>query len=70
MQKKHMVPLTAKGQTVRHDGKGSASASMPNRREVTQLASPGSTFNDYAKASPASQPAGRPAYIGDIGQGY
>lgn len=61
MFKKHMVPLTAKGHTIKHDGKGSQQTGMPDRRQIKQLSAPGATINDYAKASDASEPAGNPA---------
>ena len=65
MLKKHMVPLSPKGKTVAHKGKGSQMASMPSRSDISQLATQPTSFNDYAKASPASAPAGVPA--GGIG---
>lgn len=61
MFKKHIVPLRPGGQVDVHKGKGSQMAGMPDRREIKQLGAPGSTMNDYAKASPASEPAGNPA---------
>lgn len=61
MMKKHMVPLTPKGQLVKHAGKGSQQTGMPSRSDIKQLSAPGSTINDYAKASDADQPAGNPA---------
>lgn len=61
MFKKHMVPLSAKGKTVAHAGKGSEATGMPDRSQLSQLGAPGATLNDYAKASPASEPAGNPA---------
>lgn len=61
MQKQHMTPLTPKGQTVAHKGKGSQMTGMPDRHQVTQLGQPSASINDYAKASPASAPAGMPA---------
>jgi hypothetical protein len=64
MLKKHMVPLSAKGKTTKHQGKGSQMASMPSRSDIDQLAQPGSGMNDYAKVSPASAPAGAPAPVG------
>lgn len=51
MLKKHMVPLSKGGQTVKHSGKGSAQAGMPDRKQIRQLGSPLSTINDYSKAS-------------------
>lgn len=59
MLKKHMVPLTPKGQLHRHQGKGSQMAPMPSRREISSLASaPNASINDYAKATP--MPLGQP----------
>ena len=55
MLKKHMTPLTKGGAKVAHKGKGSHQAAMPNRKMIGQLASPNSTFNDYAKATPMPQ---------------
>lgn len=61
MFKKHMTPLSPKGQTTVHQGKGSQAASMPNRQAITALAqAPGAGLNDFAKATPMAQPAPTP----------
>lgn len=65
MFKKHMVPLSKGGQTVKHNGKGSQMTGMPSRSDIKGLSAPGSTMNDYAKASGADQPAGNP--VGPMG---
>lgn len=54
MFKKHMkaAPGTVK---VAHKGKGSQQAPLPDRSQIAQLARPGSSFNDYAKATPMAQ---------------
>lgn len=57
MLKKHMVPLSRAGQLVKHKGKGSQQAPMPDRTQINSLArGPMNTINDYAKASPMPQP--------------
>jgi len=61
MFKKHMTPLSKGGATISHKGKGSQMTGMPDRREISQLSGPQATLNDYAKASPASAPAGAPS---------
>lgn len=57
-----------KGQVHKHAGKGASATSMPLRHDLQQLnRNPAAnTMNDYAKASPVSQPAGDP---GDVGLG-
>ncbi len=61
MFKKHMTPLSPKGQMVQHQGKGAQSRAMPDRRALTALASaPNAGLNDYAKATPMAQPAPMP----------
>lgn len=61
MLKKHMVPLSKGGQTVKHQGKGAQSAPMPDRRALTALAAaPNASINDYAKATPMAQPSPMP----------
>lgn len=56
MMKKHMVPLTPKGQTVVHQGKGSQMTGMPNRGAINSLAAGPGGINNYAKATPMAQP--------------
>lgn len=57
MLKKHMFPLSKKGQVVKHKGKGSQQAPMPDRNQIAGLANgPQNTINDYAKATPMPQP--------------
>ncbi len=60
MFKHQMKPLSKGGQTTVHAGKGSQQAPLPNRGTLNALASPNSSMNNYAKASPISQPAGVP----------
>ena len=61
MLKKHMTPLSKGGQLVNNKGKGSQQASMPNRGQISALASaPGQSINDYAKATPMAQPTAQP----------
>lgn len=70
MFKKHMTPLSKGGQTTVHQGKGSQMTGMPDRQQISGLGAPGATMNDYAKASPAAEPAGNPAApMGGIGLG-
>lgn len=57
MFKKHMVPLTPKGQTIAHKGKGSQMAGMPDRGQIAGLAKGPGSINDYAKATPAPMPS-------------
>lgn len=52
MFKKDMTPLSKGGAMHKHKGKGSQMSGMPDRQAIKGLASPGSTMNDYAKASP------------------
>ena len=53
MLKKHMSPLSKGGQLVKHAGKGSSQASMPNRSQINALAQPPAQgINNYAKATP------------------
>ena len=69
MFKKHMTPLTPRGQTVRHQGKGAESTNMPDRNQLASLAKPaGQSLNNYAKATPTAQPQPNPATTG-IGLG-
>jgi hypothetical protein len=58
MLKRHMTPLGKGGALHAHKGKGSQMAGMPDRRMVSQLTSPNSQFNDYAKATPMPQGVG------------
>lgn len=53
---KNMTPLTKGGTRTAHKGKGSQTASMPDRSQIAKLAQPGATINDYAKATPMAQP--------------
>ncbi len=65
MFKHQMKPLSPKGATKLHKGKGSEMTGMPSRSQMTSLAnSPGATMNDYAKATPMAQPA--PSMPGDM----
>lgn len=55
MLKKHMI-AGPKTQKIAHKGKGSQSASMPDRSQIASLSRPGSqSINDYAKATPMAQ---------------
>ena len=66
MHKREMFALTKGGSTVKHKGKGSNQAPMPDRRMLSGLALPGTnSMNDYAKATPMAQPA--PVPEGDFG---
>jgi hypothetical protein len=57
--KKHLTPI-GRGGIVKHAGKGSSQATLPNRRALTQLqTNPNATINDYSKATPPA-PAGQP----------
>ena len=60
MFKKHMTALTKGGQMVSNAGKGSQQAPLPQRGTLNSLANPNTSINNYAKASPISQPAGVP----------
>ena len=68
MLKKHMTPLSKGGQLIKHQGKGSQMASMPNRQQISGLATaPNASINDYAKATPMAQPS--PAAVPGVGTG-
>lgn len=56
MFKRDMTPLTPKGQTIAHKGKGSKP--MPPRDMA------GKSMNDFAKATPMAQPKVNPAMPG------
>jgi len=57
MLKKHMVPMGRHGQVVKHRGKGSQQAAMPDRDQINGLArGPMNSINDYAKATPMPTP--------------
>lgn len=61
MFRKHMVPLTPKGDTIIHKGKGSQMTGMPDRGQIKGLAQgPGQGINDYAKATPMAMPQPSP----------
>jgi hypothetical protein len=61
IQKKHLTPLTKRGNITVQKGKGDQSTGMPTRGQLTALSSaPGASMNNYAKVSPVSQPAGAP----------
>lgn len=63
--KKQLTPLSKGGQITKHAGKGSQSASMPNRSQINSLASaPGQSINDYSKATPMAQPTAQPGAAG------
>lgn len=50
---------------VKHHGKGSSMAPMPNRNTLAKLQKPaGQSINDYAKASPMGQSAPPPDGLG------
>lgn len=70
MMKRHMVPLSKKGQTVKHQGKGSQMTGMPDRKQIQQLSAPGSTMNNYAKATPMPPSVGPTPGAGGYGGGY
>lgn len=61
MMKKHMVPLTPKGETTVHRGKGSQMAAMPDRGQIKQLARGQGSINDFSKASPMPSKTPGPA---------
>lgn len=51
--KNKLTPLSKGGRIDKQSGKGSQMASMPDRREIKQLAG-GGGLNDYAKATPTA----------------
>lgn len=66
--KKDLTPLSKGGQIIKHKGKGSQAAGMPDRHQIGQLATaPGASLNNYAKATPMAQPL--PAAAPGIGTG-
>lgn len=56
--KKHLTPLRPGGQVDKHTGKGSESAPLPNRGELSKLTRnpAANSINDYGKASPVAAP--------------
>jgi hypothetical protein len=67
MFKKDMAAAPG-AQKIKHAGKGSAVATMPNRKSITQVThNPAATMNDYAKATPMAQP--QPATPDGLGSG-
>ena len=56
--KKDLTPLSKGGTITKHAGKGSKQAPMSARSNVTQSGAmqPGAGINNYAKATPMSQP--------------
>lgn len=69
VHKNKLTPLSKGGRIDKVDGKGSQTASMPNRREISQLASGAAGMNDYAKAVPTIGEGGVSAPYGtsDLG---
>lgn len=62
--KKNLRPLSKGGQIIKHRGKGSQQAPLPARGALNALSNaPGALVNNYAKATPVSQPGG------DVSQG-
>ena len=56
MLKKHMTPLSKKGQLVKSANKGHAM--QPPRTPFTRNTNPGAaSINDYAKQTPMAQPS-------------
>lgn len=61
--KKHLTPLSNKGDIHTHKGKGSAV-----RDTNSPLSNPfGATMNDYAKQSPTAPPMSTPDQTSDFG---
>ena len=61
MFKRNMTPLTRGGQLIKHQGKGSSQAAMPDRSQINSLAgAPGQSINNYAKATPMPMPSPQP----------
>jgi hypothetical protein len=55
--KKNLTPLSKGGQVIKHKGKGSQVTDLPDRRQITGLATPaGNSINDYAKVTPLANP--------------
>jgi hypothetical protein len=69
MMKHQMTRLTKRGTRTAHAGKGSKSAPMAMRQEITNsgATAPGAGINNYAKATPMPGPAA-PAATG-LGSG-
>ena len=59
MMKQQMTPLSKGGTRTVHAGKGSKSAPMGLRQNITQSGAmaPGAGLNNYAKATPMPMPA-------------
>ncbi len=64
-RKKDLTPLRKGGPISVVPGKGSASAAMPDRAQISQLARQGG-MNDYAKATPMAQPMVPPGPMGPL----
>jgi hypothetical protein len=57
--KKHLTPLSKRGQIDKHTGKGATQQVLPNRHAMSTLTQgdPGQrTMNNYAKATPLANP--------------
>ena len=55
--KKDLTPLSKGGSVVKHKGKGSQMAGMPDRKQISNLGTaPGASMNNYAKATPMARP--------------
>jgi hypothetical protein len=61
--KNKLTPLGKGGRIDKVAGKGSQAVSMPDRREIKQLAT-GGGLNDYAKATPTAPAPGVRAPFG------
>jgi hypothetical protein len=59
IHRNQMTPLSKGGARTVHAGKGSKSAPMGMRKQITESGAtqPGATMNNYAKATPAANPA-------------
>ena len=57
MARPRITPFSPGGKVTQHRGKGSQQAPMPDRNQITHLATdPAAGMNDYAKASPMPMP--------------
>ncbi len=68
MLKKHMVPLSKKGQMVKHEGKGAVEQTLPSRsalNTVTRGDPAQRTMQNYAKMTPMANPVPESPYPGD-----
>lgn len=68
MFKKHMVPLTPKGQTIKHQGKGAVEETLPHRDAIPTITDGDPAdrmMNQYAKGGQVGDDARPNPLFGD-----